>query len=168
MWLSLISPVLGLATSVVPELVTAWFKSRQDDRDKAQQLQLEQLQLERDRAGLQARADEAHAQLQIEQVRAETSLQIEEARGQWSAFLQAQRNAGQASGVKWVDATNALVRPVLTYATLLLLAWVNVAWYALRVPPHPELWNDTLWNLIGWVWGFWFGHRGFHHAKAAR
>lgn len=86
--------------------------------------EIERLKLEADIDG------QRHAR-EMARIRMQTDLKIQEVRikgdidqelGAIQGFIEAQKNFGQPTGVKWVDAWNASVRPA--YATVALALWV--------------------------------------------
>ena len=100
------------------------FKAREDRRAEIDMLRL-QADLERERAERQrlAVADAAAAGVKLVEAQREASA------GDFAdrMTLEALQQIGRPSGVAWVDALNASVRPVLAYVSLLLLAGSAVA-----------------------------------------
>ena len=100
------------------------FKAREDRRGEVEMIRLQadiaREQAERQR---QAVADAAAAGVKLVEAQREASA------GDFAdrAMLEALQQIGRPSGVAWVDALNASVRPVLAYVSLLLLAGSAIA-----------------------------------------
>lgn len=78
------------------------------------------------------------------------------------------------SGVKWVDAFNGTVRPVLMYAFFLLYCFVKHAQYAAYTDAHGTLpwltvqsaiWNEWDMDLFTSAMLFYFGNRSFEKLR---
>lgn len=104
---SLLSPVLGAAVRFVPEL----FRLVTDKRDREHEYKMTMLQLQIDKARAAQQIDMVYAQGNVQNDLADASLLSEAIKAQ-----------AQQTGVGWVDALNATVRPVVTYWLLLLYA----------------------------------------------
>lgn len=96
----LLSMLGGGALRLIPFLVD-FFKGK---RDADHEFRMTQLQLEIDRARAAQQIDLAHAQASIAS-----------AAGELQAFSDAIKAQGQSTGIGWVDAISATVRPFLTY-----------------------------------------------------
>ncbi len=96
--------LLSLLCGGVLRLAPEFFKIFTARRDADHEYRMTQLQLEIDRARAQQNIDLAHVQGQIAADAA-----------QMSAMIEALKVQAVPSGVKWVDALSASVRPVLTY-----------------------------------------------------
>jgi hypothetical protein len=104
--LTLLSMLGGGLARLVPFLID-FFKQRQEAEHEYRMTQL-QLQIDQARAAQQI--DLAHAQAEIAA-----------AAGEMQAWGEAIKAQGQPSGVGWVDAVSATVRPFLTYYWCVLL-----------------------------------------------
>jgi hypothetical protein len=150
--LTILSALGGLATSLLPDLIHGILGQRQDTRDKAQELAILRLQVERETAAGQREAAAQAGRL------AEIEVQADIAE---SAALN-QRVA--VVGVPWVDALNASVRPVVTYCFFALFTW-HMGAGILGWPSGSGVWDAEVQALFAGIMGFWFGARAMRHAK---
>ena len=99
-------------------------KAREDRRAEVEMIRL-QADLERERAERQRLAVQDAAAAGVKLVES----QREASAGDFAdrMTLEALQQIGRPSGVAWVDALNASVRPVLAYVSLLLLAGSAIA-----------------------------------------
>lgn len=125
------------------------FKAREDRRAEIDMLRL-QADLERERTALQrlAVADAAAAGVRLVEAQREASASDFADK----MMLEAMEQIGRPSGVPWVDALNASVRPVMAYVALLLLAGHAVA------PEHIIL-TGMVGEVVGGVLGLFCGGR---------
>lgn len=125
------------------------FKAREDRRAEVEMLRL-QADLERERAERQRQAVKDAADAGVKLIEA----QREASAGDFSdrMMLTAMEAIGRPSGVAWVDALNASVRPVMAYVALLLLAGHAVA------PEHIVL-TGMVGEVVGGVLGLFCGGR---------
>jgi hypothetical protein len=143
--ISLIGGFIGLLTALVPQIL----KFLERWQDHRHQLELMDRQAEIQRINGQLYLDEAI-------VHAESSNYAEAQRSEQSL----------KSGIKWVEAIRALVRPIITYAFFALYAASKYASYTIMIT-NGVLWNDAvmgLWNmedmgLFSIIICFWFGGR---------
>lgn len=100
--------------------VMSFLKSRQEQRAEADMLRL-QADLDDRRAAREAAGIRLQAELGVQTIRVqgEVDTAVEEAR----AFTTAMAAAQKPTGIKWVDAWNAAVRPA--YATVALALWIG-------------------------------------------
>lgn len=147
--LATLLPLLGGATfrAAMGEIVR-WLQARQDHRSEVEMLRL-QAELEDRRAAREAEAIRLQHSLGVQTIRVqgETDLALEEAR----AFTALQAQAARPTGIRWVDAWNAAVRPA--FATICLGLWV--ASLAQRGFSLTE-WDQA---VMGVVIGFFFADR---------
>lgn len=125
------------------------FKAREDRRAEIDMLRL-QADLERERAERQRLAVQDAAAAGIKLVEVQTSARAAAASDEM--MLEALRQLGKPTGVAWVDALNASVRPVMAYVSLLLLAGHAVA------PEHIIL-TGMVGEVVGGVLGLFVGGR---------
>jgi hypothetical protein len=125
------------------------FRAREDRRAEIDMLRL-QADLERERAERQrlAVADAAAAGVKLIEAQREASAGDAADR----MMLAGVEAVGRPSGVPWVDALNASVRPVMAYVALLLLAGHAVA------PEHVVL-AGMVGEVVGGVLGIFVGGR---------
>ena len=161
--LTILAALGGLASSLLPDVIHGWFRCRQDAADRAQELAILRLQVEREQAaGRREQAAAAAARLE------EIGVQGESAE---SAALQ---QRVPPTGVGWVDALNGSVRPVLTYCFFALFALhllVQLAAAAGRIGDAAlaqalaQAWSEEVQGLFAGILGFWFGNRSMQHAR---
>ncbi len=124
-------------------------KAREDRRSEVEMIRL-QADLERERAERQrqAVADAAAAGVKLVEAQREASA------GDFAdrMTLEALQQIGRPSGVAWVDALNASVRPVMAYIALLLLAGSAIA------PEHVVI-TGMVGEVVGGVLGLFIGGR---------
>lgn len=142
---------LGGLLRLLPEV----FKLFTEQRDRDHEFRMTQLQLDIDKARAQQGIDLVHAQ-------GDMAIQT----GEMQAYIEAIKGQGQSTGVPWVDALNASVRPVLTYWWMALftvyklstiaaacLAWTNLDDFILK------LWTVQDAGVLSMILGFWFVDR---------
>ena len=128
--------------------VMSFAKARQEQRSEIERLRVE-ADLEDRRAARQADAMRLQAELGVQTIRvqSEGDVAVEEAR----AFAAAQAHAQKPSGVSWVDAWSASVRPA--FASVALVLWVGSI--------ISREWVMSEWDLaaMGVIIGFFFADR---------
>lgn len=128
--------------------VMSFAKARQEQKAEIERLRLE-AELDDRRAVRQAEAMRLQAELGVQTIRvqSEGDVAVEEAR----AFAAAQAHAARPSGVLWVDAWSAAVRPA--FATVALALWVGSI--------VSRGWSLSEWDLaaMGVIIGFFFADR---------
>ena len=142
----------------------------QDRADKAHELKLAQMQIERE---LELRKAGFEAQARVEEIRTE-QLQIGADVAQTQAMVQ-ERQALYAHDIaigegasRWVINARALVRPVITYGMFALLCFINgfgaaYAWH-LGTPFETvlaNLWDNDTQIIWASIVSFWFGSQAF-------
>jgi hypothetical protein len=147
--LATLLPLLGGATfRAVMGQAVQWVQARQDHRSEMEMMRL-QAELDDRRAAREAEAIRLQHSLGVQTIRVqgETDLALEEAR----AFSALQAHAAKPSGIRWVDAWNASVRPA--FASICLVLWVGAL-----VSQGFQL---TEWDraVMGVVIGFFFADR---------
>ena len=160
--LTILSALGGLAASLLPDLIHGFFGGQQDRRDKAQELALVTQQLALEAAKSETERVAAQGRLAERGVEADI------------AESEALNHRITIVGVKWVDALNASVRPVLTYAfffmfmghrALLGLMSVGAIGDAGSMAALTASWALEADALFAAIMGFWFGERALRHAK---
>lgn len=99
--ITLLGSLLGFISSAFPDLLKIW----RDAADRKHELAILQMQMEQQRQGHTNRLEEINVQADIA-----------ESRALYKTYH---------TGIKWVDALNGTVRPVIAYAFFLLYASVN-------------------------------------------
>ena len=168
--LTLISTIGGYIVALFPRL----FDILQDRADKKHELELAQLQIQRE---LEMRKLGFEAQERVEHIRSE-QLQNEAAAATSMAVIGAQQAEMQAlyahdtalneGTSEWMKNLRASVRPVLTYGFFMLLVFVDVAgfWYGYYMSvPFDDLlnmlWDSDTQALFASIIAFHFGGRAF-------
>lgn len=155
--------LLGLVFGGVLRLVPEVLKLITAKRDQAHELDMTRLQLE---------IDQARARQQIDLVHAQGAIAADTA--EMAAMVEALRAQAAPSGVRWVDALSASVRPVLTYwwclglytaykaITVVVAVHAGVTLAALA----PLLVTEFDQTVIGSVFAFWFVDRSLRKGSA--
>ena len=142
--LTLLGSLLGFVSSAFPDLLTIW----KDRADRNHELAIMDRQMELQKLNHSQRLEEIHIQADIAESKALYT------------------HASQPSGVKWVEALRASVRPVITYAFFALFATVKVAILIKSmndglsvVDSLIAVWDAETMALFAAVMSFWFGQR---------
>ena len=142
--LTLLGSLLGFLSSAFPDVLKLW----RDNSDRKHELAILDRQMEAQRQGHTQRLEEIQVQADIAESKA------------------LYRHASQPSGVKWVEALRASVRPVITYAFFILFAVVkSAALYKLLdqgggiTDGLIAVWDGETQALFAAVMSFWFGQR---------
>lgn len=136
--ITLLGAFLGFLTSMLPE----FFSLYKERSDRKHELEILQLQLKQQRAQRSERLEEVR-------VEADTSA----ARVLYKTFY---------SGVKWVDALNGTVRPVLAYGFFAL--YVSLKYAAIVHMPDDVVFYTVFWTeedaaIFAGVISFYYGQR---------
>lgn len=158
---ALISAIIGLVSGALPDVLKLVKDGQEAKREREFLLLQHQMQLERMKS-------EAGSKLQ----EAEAGIVAEEIRAMRDHLVEATRAAGKPSGVVWVDAMNALVRPIMSYFVLLLYVVTSLAvtYATLRaffggqamdeaIALSKAIWTGIVGFTIEAVFGFWFASR---------
>jgi hypothetical protein len=141
----LLGSLLGLIGSAFPELI----KLFRDTQDRKHELAVMDRQMEVQKLGQSQRLEEIQIQADIAESQALYGY------------------ANRPTGMPWVEALQASVRPVLTYAFFLvftvvkvtsLLAMLQADGMSFSVAIH-VIWDDETQALFAAVMSFWFGSR---------
>ena len=164
--LTLVTNLLSFLMGGLPKLLEFF----QDRADKRHELELAQMQIQRE---LEMRKAGLDAQAKIEEIRTE-QLQIQADTASQQFALQ-ERQALYAHDMslnegtsQWVKNARALVRPVITYGMFMLLVFVDVFgfYYAVHTGVAFDVALDKIWDSdTQLIWGsivsFWFGSQAF-------
>lgn len=142
--LTILSALGGLASSLLPDVIHGFFGTKQDKADKSHELAILDRQIALQAAGQAGKMEELGLQADI-------------------AESGALEKRVTVIGVRWVDALNASVRPVVTYAFFALFAWHIGT--AILGTPQPAAWSEEVQALFAGIMGFWFGNRAMKHAR---
>lgn len=142
--LTLLGSLLGFITSAFPDFLKRW----DDAADRKHELEIMDRQMELQRQGHSQRLEEIGVEADIAESKALYAYD------------------SQPSGVKWVDALRASVRPVITYAFFILFATVKLAVLAKLLSNNIAvsdaliaIWDGETQALFAAVMSFWFGQR---------
>jgi len=139
--MTLLATLLGFISSTFPDLLKLW----KDGADRKHELEILKLQLEQQRQGHVNRLEEI--QIVADGV---------EARALYKTY---------SIGIKWVDALNGTVRPVLAYSFFLLYAAVKYAQISILLgyvdilEAFPLIWQDEDQTIFAGIISFYFGQR---------
>jgi hypothetical protein len=149
-FLALISPLLGVFTSVIPGILEM-FKQRQDN------------QHERDMVKL--RMDAAVQGVDL-------SIKLEEAKADANEGQSIRQHDSSISGGWFIDALRASIRPVITYIFFILFVTIKVSALVVMLKTGmpitealPAIWDMETTALFGAIMGFWFGSRTIERQK---
>ena len=164
--LTLFSTLISFLAGGLPKLLEFF----QDRNDKKHEIELAQMQIQRE---LEMRKAGLDAQTKIEEIRTE-QLQIQADTASQQFALQ-ERQALYAHDMslnegtsQWVKNARALVRPIITYGMFMLLVFVDVFgfYYAVHTGVAFDVALDKIWDSdTQLIWGsivsFWFGSQAF-------
>lgn len=155
--LALLDSLLGLFASFLPR-VLGYFENKQNH--------VHELELIDKHAEVQLKLAEVNRAGKMEELtmRADTSSEM-------MAFAAQLR----PTGIAWVDALNALVRPTLALAFFFLYAVVKYAMFVVIGTDHANwaativsLWGEEDWAIFASVVTFYFGNRTFNKITGKR
>jgi hypothetical protein len=163
--LSLISTLGGLLISGLPKLLDFF----QDKADKKHELELAQMQTERE---LQMMERGFIAQAKVEEIRTDQISINADMEMTKAAYEHDAKVLERAAG--WASTFVATVRPMVTYIFVLELFVINVG-IGIYAYSHPgiinnvedlikianEIFSDDEMAMLGGIIGFWFGSRGW-------
>jgi hypothetical protein len=142
--LTLLGSLLGFFSSAFPDFLKLW----RDHSDRKHELAILDRQLEAQRQGHSQRLEEI-----------QVGADVAESKTLYS-------HASQPSGVKWVEALRASVRPIITYAFFILFATVKTAALFKLLDQGVGItdgliavWDTETQALFAAVMSFWFGQR---------
>ena len=140
--ITLLSSLLGFAGAMLPDLLAIF----RECSDRQYEKDMLEMQLKQQALGLTERLDE---------------VRLEQAGAERQALYRT-----WASGVKWVDALNGSVRPVLAYAFFLLYATTKCLQFNQHPSPLPWLlWGEEDQAIFAGIISFYFGQRAFQKTR---
>ena len=154
--ITILSTLLGFFGAAFPEIL----KMFTDRSDKRHELEIMKLQIQQAQAGNQQRLEEIGMQAD-------------------AAFYAAAHQPQNNTGVRWVDALNATVRPVLAYAFFVLYATVKVWQFCLLPESAPDLpwlqdkslhllWTEEDMAIFCAIISYYFGARGLQKLRTGK
>lgn len=128
--------------------VSAWLTARQEHKHELARMQM-QAQLEADQHARNLAALRLQAELGVQTIRVQGEADL--AREDAGAFRDAVANSMKPTGIGWVDAWNAAVRPA--FASVVLILWLLIL--------HRQGYTPSPWDLdmMAAVAGFFFADR---------
>ena len=164
--LTLFSTLISFLAGGLPKFLDFF----QDRADKAHELALARLQIERElelrKAGLEAQERIEH--IHTEQLAIQGEQQMAQLAMQEKQALYAHDIAIGQGASTWVINLRALVRPAITYGMFLLLVFVDVAGFVYAWNTGVDfqimlekLWDDETQLIWASVVAFWFGSQAF-------
>lgn len=138
----------GSAFRMVFGEISAFFKHKQEMKAELERMKLQNIlddaQHQRNMTAIKIQAD-----LGVQTIRVQSDADVSKVEAE--AFREAMIRASVPTGIKWVDAWNASVRPA--FATLALWLWLAAL--------YQKEWTMSEWDLsmLGAVAGFYFADR---------
>ncbi|WP_439271848.1 hypothetical protein [Pseudochrobactrum sp. HB0163] len=140
--ITLIGALLGFISSAFPDLLKIW----RDAADRKHELAILQMQMEQQRQGHTNRLEEINVQADIA-----------ESRALYKTYH---------TGIKWVDALNGTVRPVIAYSFFILYAVVKMMQFSADLPWL--LWTAEDQTIFAGIISFYFGQRAMSKLRTGR
>ena len=140
--ITLIGALLGFIGSAFPDILKIW----RDSADRKHELAILQMQMEQQKQGHTNRLEEINVQADIAESRA----------------LYKTYN----TGIKWVDALNGTVRPVIAYSFFILYAVVKAMQFSADLPWL--LWTAEDQAIFAGIISFYFGQRAMSKLRQGR
>jgi hypothetical protein len=156
---TLLTTVVSFLTGGLPSILNFF----QDKSDKNHELQMAQLQMERE---LKMAEAGYLAQAHVEEIKTE-QIGIQSAAQERVALYAHDIEIGKGSS-QWVINARAMVRPTITYGLFFLLVFVDCFgfYYAISTgiefsTAMDQLWDDDTQTIWASVVSFWFGTQAF-------
>jgi hypothetical protein len=151
--------IAGIVTGVLPDLV----KEVRDHMAARRDRERAELEISARREGVRTEAEAREHEQRL-------ALFAAEVRAMRETMAAAQEAGRQPSGVHWIDAFNAMMRPAITTVATLLFAFIAVVFTAATYSSFMAgainaeqfaaiLLGGTLGEVVFMVLGYWFGHR---------
>jgi hypothetical protein len=140
--ITLIGALLGFISSAFPDLLKIW----RDAADRKHEMAILQMQMEQQRQGHTNRLEEINVQADIA-----------ESRALYKTYH---------TGIKWVDALNGTVRPVIAYSFFILYAVVKIMQFSADLPWL--LWTAEDQAIFAGIISFYFGQRAMSKLRQGR
>jgi hypothetical protein len=156
---TLLTTVVSFLAGGLPSIL----KFFQDKSDKSHELQMAQLQMERE---LKMAEAGYLAQAHVEEIKTE-QIEIQSAAQERVALYTHDIEIGKGAS-QWVVNARAMVRPTITYGLFFLLVFVDMFgfYYAISTgiefsTAMDQLWDDDTQTIWASVVSFWFGTQAF-------
>jgi hypothetical protein len=133
--------IFGAGVGFVGSIVPTIFKHFQDKSDKKHELEIMKLQM---------KVQEKYGTQRLAEINADAD--IKESYGLYKTFY---------SGIKWVDAFNGSVRPVLAYAFFGLYGWTKIAYFIKSGDAFllAEMWTSVDSTIFLTIIAYFYGQR---------
>lgn len=153
----ILESILGTLIGGGARLGQEWLRQKDADKDRDHEFRMFNLQIE---------ADKLKGKMALEQ--ADMALGTADIQ----AMIEATKAQAQQTGIKWVDALSATVRPIITYAFMMLYTFAKISSYKAALVAG-EVWYEAVQQLWGQqdyaIWsaiiGFWFVDRSLRKAQ---
>lgn len=147
--ITLLGALLGFVSAIFPEIMQL-LKSKQDN---AHEIKMYNLQLESIKIQGAQRVDEIIGQADIESIKGSYTPQ-------------------QITNIKWVDALNGSVKPIITYFFFFLYAYVKIMRlvhmdFAAVIDTPWLYWNEEDYGMLAAILSHWFGNRMMGKTRGA-
>lgn len=148
--MTLLATLVGFISSAFPDLLKIW----RDAADRKHELTILRMQMEQQAQGHSQRLEEINAQADISETRA--------------------LYRTYSTGIRWVDALNGTVRPVLAYTFFLLYFVIKCMQFAVVDLSNPLPWHmATLWSvedqaIFAGIISFYFGQRAMSKVRQGK
>ncbi len=148
--MTLLATLVGFISSAFPDLLKIW----RDAADRKHELTILKMQMEQQAQGHSQRLEEINAQADISETRA--------------------LYRTYSTGIRWVDALNGTVRPVLAYTFFLLYFVIKCMQFAVVDLSNPLPWHmATLWSvedqaIFAGIISFYFGQRAMSKVRQGK
>ncbi len=140
--ITLLGSLVGFISAAFPDLL----KLFRDHQDRKHELTILRLQIEQQAQGHQQRLEEIHVEADIA-----------ESKALYKTFY---------SGIKWVDALNGTVRPVIAYSFFILYAVIKAMQFSADLPWL--LWTAEDQAIFAGIISFYFGQRAMSKLREGR
>lgn len=140
--ITLLSSLIGFIGAAFPDLL----KLFRDAQDRKHELRILEMQMEQQRQGHAQRLEEVGIQADIAENQA----------------LYRTYN----TGIRWVDALNGTVRPIIAYSFFILYACVKVMHFSAGLPWL--LWNEEDQAIFAGIISFYFGQRAMTKMRGGK
>ncbi|MEZ5690504.1 MAG: hypothetical protein R3D71_02425 [Rickettsiales bacterium] len=140
--ITLLGSLLGFISAAFPDLL----KLFRDAQDRKHELKILEMQMAQQAQGHTNRLEEIHVEADIAESRA----------------LYRTYN----TGIKWVDALNGTVRPVIAYSFFILYAVVKMMQFSADLPWL--LWSEEDQAIFAGIISFYFGQRAMSKVRGGK
>lgn len=140
--ITLLGSLIGFISAAFPDLL----KLFRDAQDRKHELRILEMQMEQQRQGHTQRLEEVAIQADIA-----------ESKALYKTYH---------TGIRWVDALNGTVRPVIAYSFFILYASVKIMHFSADLPWL--LWNEEDQAIFAGIISFYFGQRAMSKIRGGK